>query len=418
MKPVTFSIIGLGSRGLDAYAPFQKIHPELMKITAVADLRPERIEMAKSEYDIPSEMCFSSAEELLEQERLSDAIIIASQDQDHVRQALKAMDKGYAILLEKPISPSLSECMELLQRAEQAKALVTVCHVLRYTPFYRTIKKLLEDGKIGKIMNIDALECVGYYHMAHSFVRGNWRSSKTTSPMILAKSCHDMDILRYLADSQCDTVSSNGRLSFFTRENAPEGSAPRCLSGCKCKHSCPFDAEKIYITDERTGYEYNREPAWPVNVLTSDYTRDGIYKALREGPYGRCVFHSDNDVVDHQVASIAFKNGISATFTMSAFTKEKNRTIRIMGTEGEIYADTDENVIHIMRFDNHDEDIKVEESKSGHWGGDYNIMMDFINAVKENGRTPSDLSASIESHLMCFAAEESRKTGRTISINL
>ena len=417
MRRITFSIVGLGSRGLDAYAPFQKAHPELMKIVAVADVRPEKVEKARKEYGVDPSLCFDSADALLSCDRLSDAIIIATQDQDHVSQALKAIDKGYDILLEKPISPSREECLELSAKAREKGTFITVCHVLRYTPFYRTLKRLMDEGRIGRLMNIDAVEGVGYFHMAHSFVRGNWRTVRTTSPMILQKSCHDMDIIRYLVGSPCHSVSSQGTLSWFSSANAPEGSAMRCLDGCACKDTCPFDCEKIYITDKRSGILHHPEPTWPVDVLTDDYSVDGVMKALRNGPYGRCVFHCDNDVVDHQSVTLSFENGVTASFTMTAFSKENHRTIRLFGTEGEIFADMRENVIHLKRFDNDDGDITVEKPSSGHGGGDYQIMMDFIQTLNGVGSVSSTLDASIESHLMCFAAEDSRKADKTVIID-
>ena len=225
LKPVTFAICGCGCRGLEAYARYQKLHPEKMKIVAGADVRPERLTMLREQYDVPEEMCFASDKEMLTQPRLADVMIIATQDQQHVEEALAALDKGYHLLLEKPISPRLEECMALLKKAHEAKQAVVVCHVLRYTRFYAALEALLRRGEIGKIETIDAVEHVAYWHYAHSYVRGNWRRSEETSPMILAKSCHDMDILRWLAGERCLKVQSFGALDYFKPEHAPQGAA-------------------------------------------------------------------------------------------------------------------------------------------------------------------------------------------------
>ena len=224
--PVTFAICGCGSRGLDAYASYQKVHPGKMKIIAGADSRPERLEALRAEYDVPEKNLFSSGEEMLRRPRLADVMIIATQDRQHVAQALLALEKGYHLLLEKPISPDLEECRRLQKKAHEAGRAVVVCHVLRYTRFYAALEAILRRGEIGKIQTIDAVEHVAYWHHAHSYVRGNWRRSDESSPMILAKSCHDMDILRWLAGEPCLKVQSFGSLDYFRAERAPEGGPP------------------------------------------------------------------------------------------------------------------------------------------------------------------------------------------------
>ncbi len=410
MDTTTFAIIGLGSRGLDSYAPYQKTHPDKMRIVAVADPRRERIDKARKEYAIPEEMCFKDADELLSGKRLADAVIIANQDQDHVKAALKALEKGYHILLEKPISPRKDEVLSLLEASRRSDRKIAVCHVLRYTPFYRAIKKAVDEGKIGKLMAIDAIEHVGYWHQAHSFIRGNWRTERTTSPMLLQKSCHDMDILRWLAGSPAESVSSYGNLEYFRKENAPEGATAYCMQGCASKDSCPFDAEKIYITDERTGILAHSEGDWPCNVLATDPTEEKIRAAIANGPYGRCVFLCDNTVVDHQSVSILFRNNVVANFLMTGFTKDNHRTIRLFGTEGELSGDMESGKITLSRFDSaKEETIPVERTESGHGGGDEQIMTDFIAAIRDGRSISTSLEESIDSHLMVFAAEEDRK---------
>lgn len=202
-KPVTFAICGLGVRGLEAYASFQKSHPEKMQIVAGADPDPERTAALQTLYQVDPSHCFSSAEELLAQPRMADVLVIATQDRQHVAQALVALDKGYHLLLEKPISPLLSECLALQEKAHQTGRVIVVCHVLRYTAFYNTLHQLLRQNSIGRIESMDAIENIAYWHYAHSYVRGNWRKTAESSPMILAKSCHDMDIIRWLMDAPC-----------------------------------------------------------------------------------------------------------------------------------------------------------------------------------------------------------------------
>ncbi|MDE6260002.1 MAG: Gfo/Idh/MocA family oxidoreductase [Oscillospiraceae bacterium] len=419
-QPVTFAICGCGARGLEAYAPYQERHPDEMKVVAGADIRPERLAMLRERYGVPPERCFASGAELLAQPRLADVMIVATQDRQHVSDALAALDKGYHVLLEKPISPNLEECRALQKKAHETGKVVVVCHVLRYTRFYSVLEELLRQGEIGKLETIDAIEHVAYWHQAHSFVRGNWRNDLETSPMILQKSCHDMDILRWLAGEPCLKVQSFGALDYFTAENAPDGAALRCLDGCKCKDDCPYDAEKIYITDPRTGV-HGGGKGWPCGVLVSDPTEEKLREALRTGPYGRCVFHCDNNVVDHQTVNLEFASHIHATFTMTAFTQSCHRTIKVTGTLGEIEGDMAENTLHLRRFGRPERIIDLREEGgqySGHGGGDFGLISSFCKLIADGGsRGLTDVDASVESHVMALAAEASRLVGgKTITL--
>ena len=418
--PVTFAICGCGSRGLEAYAPFQELHPERMRIAAGADSRPERLAMLRERYGLAEDRCFASDEELLAQPRLADAMIIATQDRQHVPAALAALDKGYHLLLEKPISPDLDQCRQLVEKARETGRMVVVCHVLRYTKFYGTLEAMLRRGEIGKIETIDAVENVAYWHQAHSFVRGNWRRSDETSPMILAKSCHDMDILRWLAGERCLKVQSFGSLDYFRPDRAPAGAAERCLDGCACKAACPYDAEKIYLTAPHSGLR-TKGPGWPCNVLCDEPTEERIYEALRTGPYGRCVFHCDNDVVDHQTVNLEFANNIHATFTMTAFTDTCRRTIHVTGTLGEIIGDMEAQTLRLRRFGQPEEviDLRTGDGEfAGHGGGDMGLIADFCALLSgEKAESLTDVSVSVESHTMALAAEQSRlEGGRTVTL--
>ncbi len=412
-KPITVAICGCGNRGLEAYAPFAKAFPDKMKVVAGADIKPERLRMLRERYGVPEDMCFDSDLSMLAAPRLADVMVISTQDQLHIRPAMAALEKGYHLLLEKPISASAEECVALREKAHQCKRAVVVCHVLRYTQFYSTLERLLREGTVGRLETIDAMEHVAYWHFAHSYVRGNWRREDESSPMILAKCCHDMDILRWLAGDRCVSVQSFGSLDYFKSENAPEGSALRCLD-CAVKDACPYDAEKIYITNEASGIRHVG-PRWPGNVLVDHPTEESLYEAMRTGPYGRCVFHCDNDVADRQTINMEFANGVLATFTVSAFTERCYRSVKVTGTMGDIVGDLDANRLFIHRFGEPEEVIDLgllQEEYAGHGGGDFG-MMHYLCGLIESGSVEglTGIDASVESHLMGLAAEVSRREG-------
>ena len=412
--PVTFAIAGFGDRG-STYASMQNLFPDKMKVVAVADLDPAKVEKARRLYNIPQENCFASAEEMLEHDKLADVMVVSTMDRQHVGHAIPALRKGYNILMEKPISPELAKCKEILQVASECPGKIIVCHVLRYTAFYNQLKELIQSGRIGDVVTICANENVGYWHQAHSFVRGNWRNSTQTSPMILQKSCHDMDILTWLLGKKCVSVSSFGSTQLFKPERAPEGAALRCLDGCKVKDSCPFDAEKIYVTSPKTGRANG--DSWISSVLSVENTLESTYQALREGPYGRCVYHCDNDVVDHQQTNLLMEDGSTISFTMCAFTEDCYRYFKAMGTKGEIEADMKSNVIHVREFGKGEEttDVgKLSADLKGHGGGDSGIVKDFLEMLL-SGAEPNERTTTLEhsmvSHFIGLAAGESRLNG-------
>lgn len=411
MKQYTVAICGCGSRGIDAYSAYQKSHPERMKIVACADIRPDRLKIMQEEFGVPAPACYPTGMEMLSQGKLADFVVIAVQDRDHVAHAIKAMEQGYDVICEKPISPDLAECVALQDTVHATGRKVLISHVLRYAPFFTTMKTLIDDGRIGEIMNVDLVENVQFWHMAHSFVRGNWRRSDETSPMILAKSCHDMDILRWLVGRHCTTVSSFGELSFFNASHAPEGSAGRCYD-CKYLESCLYSAKRRYIDDPVRGVLHGGT-GWPNNVVTDVPTEESMTAALKAGPYGRCVFRCDNDVVDHQVVSMKFEGGAIATFTMSAFNcGGGGRVIRIMGTEGEIEAYMSDSRILLRRFDEEEQEIplgSVKDRFAGHGGGDNLLLESFMALLDgETDEMRTSVDASVESHVMALAAEYSR----------
>ena len=413
-KKLKVAIAGLGSRGKDTYAPTAKLFPEKMEIVAIADIDPAKVEEVAKEYNIPREMCFDSAEEMLLQERLADIMFITTQDRQHVGHAIPALKKGYHLLLEKPISPDLDECREIIKAAREYDRKVIVCHVLRYTPIYSKLKEIIDSGVVGDIVSIMSIENVGYWHQAHSFVRGNWRNSEITSPMILQKCCHDMDLLLWLADKTCESVSSFGGTYLFRPECAPEGAAKRCMDGCGAKETCSFDAEKIYLKHHKIGAE-NGYAEWPLDVLTLHPTVERVKEAIQMGPYGRCVYYCDNNVVDHQVVNLNMTDGSTISHTMCAFTATGSRYSKFMGTKGEVIADMTENTIQITTFLQKDTEIidvsKLATDFSGHGGGDNRMveeLLDMIIEGKEPNYRTTSVELSVESHYAAIAAELSR----------
>ena len=412
MKATSVVIAGAGGRGRITYAPYAKKFPEQMRLIAAADRIPERLEEMRQEYGLEQDKCFSSVEEMFAQPRLADMAFICTQDADHVRHACLALDKGYDVLLEKPVSADIAQCRQLLDKAEKLGRSVTVCHVLRYAPFYQKLKSLLEEGALGEIISIQASENVGYWHQAHSFVRGNWRRSGDTSPMILAKCCHDMDLLVWLTGSRCRRISSMGGLSFFRQENAPQGAPDYCMEGCPVKDQCPYDAEKIYVTDTLTGYDTNGA-GWMQRAVYGGTDREGLRAALGTSPYGRCVFRCDNDVVDNQSVTMEMESGVTISFHMCGLNQRNYRTIHIMGTGGDISGDLEAETLVLNRFGKEPEVIRmnVEETISGHGGGDYRMLADMFRARSQGQGTLTSLRQSLESHYMAMAAESSRLAG-------
>ncbi len=410
----SIAFIGLGNRGKDAYLPeFAKLG-DRVEITAIAEPDEGKRRDVAERYGIPPQDCFESGEELLLQPKLADALCIATMDRLHMKQAVMAMEKGYDILLEKPVSPFLEECRIISETAERTGSRVVICHVLRYTPFYKKVKEVLESGAIGTVVTIQAIENVGYWHQAHSFVRGNWRNANTSSPMILQKCCHDMDLYLWLAKKSSRRVSSFGSNYYFNKAHAPQGSSVRCMEGCQAKGNCPFDAEKIYVKHWKLGIE-SGNTGWPNDVLALHPSKETIYDAIRTGPYGRCVFACDNDVVDHQVVNVEMTDGSTMNFTMTGFTESNSRYAKFMGTQGELIADLGAETIMVQPFGLPAQTIHMPK-EVGHGGGDAGIVQEFAALMLE-GKSSSSLTSldvSLESHYVALAAEKSRREGGTV----
>lgn len=405
------ALIGAGQRGM-IYANYA-YSSKRADIVAVVEPDENRRKAAADMFHIPADMQFSTSDEFFALGKIADAIILASMDRDHYEQTMKALDLDYDILLEKPISPDPKECIRIQEKANEKGLMVTVCHVLRYTSFFTKVKEIIDSRELGKVISIQHNENIGNFHMAHSFVRGNWRRSDLSSSLVMQKSCHDMDILAWLADSNAKRISSFGGLQYFKEENAPENSSDRCVT-CPVAKDCRFDARKVYLPIRGI---------WPATVLTQDQTIEGIEKALKEGPYGRCVYRCDNDVCDHQVALIEFENDVKVSFHLSGFTNKISRTIKIMCEHGEIRGNAEMNLIEITKFASNQvaeytqQVIHTQIDEGGHGGGDTRLMIDFLDNLETKSKSSvSSIDKSVESHLMAYAAEEARKSGRVIDM--
>jgi len=416
LRKVTFIVVGAGCRG-NNYSEYAKKFPDECQPVAVCEPDDIRRNKFGDEYGIPMESRYKDWREIVDLPKLADAAMVCTQDAGHKDPAVALADKGYHLLLEKPMAPTAEDCQEIYNAVKRNNVMLAVCHVLRYTRFNRKLKELIDSGLIGKVHNIQLVEPVGYWHQAHSYVRGNWRNEAESSFMLLAKSCHDLDLLNYFIPAKCSRVSSFGTLSYFTRENQPKGAADRCTEcPAEIETGCPYSAIKIYLRDFR---KYHA--TWPGTVLHHSGTIEGVAEALREGPYGRCVFACDNDVVDHQVVAFEFEDGTTATFTMSAFTFMYERQIWVMGDKGTLKWVPD-GIEHCDFLTNKTTTISTEISDgslaSGHGGGDFGIMRNFIYAVRDNDPSwiTSGPEVSLESHLMVFAAEKARRTGTVVEL--
>lgn len=415
------AIIGCGGRGGRTYGPMFFRNKEKFSINSVCDIKPDRVDCYKALWSLDEKNCFYTEESFFE-EKHGDLLVVATQDRDHVRHAIRGLELGYDILLEKPISPVKEELLRLLEAQKKYNRKILVCHVLRYAPAFLKMKALLDEGVIGKMLHIEWIEQVGWWHQAHSFVRGNWRNEAETSPMIMAKCCHDLDLLQYYAASRAKTVYSEGEISFFNEKNKPEGATDRCET---CPHikTCKYSAERIYI--DRWS-KWKPACAWPYNTFCFEdpMTEEGLRHAYQTTGYGRCVFACDNDVVDNQTVMINFENGVKATLTMSAFTNAMGRRCAFHGTEGELIFDERRDEIRVCTFFEEEKVYKISEllndsmlNSYGHGGGDFVLVETIYDMIFNGKEAPTSLENSVESHLIALAAEESRKSGKTVSIH-
>jgi predicted dehydrogenase len=415
MAPVSLVVIGAGQRGT-GYARWARRHPDRASVVAVAE--PSQVRRARfaAEHGIPAQHAAADWRELAGRGRLADAVLICTQDRMHEEPARAFAALGYHVLLEKPMAADEAACRRIVAAIERAGVMLAVGHVMRYTPYTRAVKEIVESGQLGDIMSVEHLEPVGFWHQAHSYVRGHWRRSDLATTMLMAKSCHDLDWLQHVLGQPPARVSSFGSLTHFTAANRPPGAADRCLD-CSVEAACPYSASRLYrgLLD-RGGH------GWPLSVVVDEFTPAALDDALRHGPYGRCVYACDNDAVDHQVVALEFPGAATATFTMTAFSQGGHRRTRLFGTRGELTGDGE--TIRVYDFLTRAERLITPapagamNAADGHGGGDAGLMDAFTAAVATGNRDliMSGPRESLASHLAVFAAERARLNGTVETI--
>jgi len=416
-KPVTAITLGAGGRG-NVYGNFALKFPDQLDIVGVAEPIPIRNDRYAQKHAIPDSNRFDTWERVFERPKFADAVIITTPDALHYGPCMKALEMGYDVLLEKPIAPTEKECRNILAMTKKTGRIVAVCHVLRYAPYFVKMKELIAAGAVGEIVSVQHLEPIEHLHMAHSYVRGNWHNSKETTPIILAKSCHDLDIIKWVIDKPCKEIVAFGDLKWFHQGNAPEGSTARCTDGCKVERECPYSAIRSYYEKRQRTYVFD---------LPEDKNQHGDYimNQLKTTNYGRCVYRMDNDQPDHYITSMRFADNVTVSFSMEAFTSYHGRRTRIMGSMGDMVGDMQELVVTDFR---NGKKVKlvpkaedVENYKnSGHGGGDWLLARDFVQAVAQQNPAllTSTIDNSIESHIMGFMAEESRKRNKIMQVKM
>ncbi|MBB5134462.1 putative dehydrogenase [Thermocatellispora tengchongensis] len=412
---MTLALVGAGLRG-QSYAR-HAVASGAGRVVAVAEPDPHRREAVAAEFGVAPGLVYAGWSELVAAGRLADAAVIATQDQLHTGPAVRMADLGYHILLEKPMATSEDDAVRIAEAARRNRIMLAVCHVLRYTPYTRVLRGLLAEGRIGRLVNVQHLEPVGWWHHAHSFVRGHWRRQDTSAPMLLTKSCHDIDWLVHLFGQMPVKVSSFGNLTHFRASERPEGAADRCVD-CPLEPSCPYSAKRLYL-------DCLADPGrhfWPLGAVTEARTEEGVLEALRTGPYGRCVYACDNDVVDHQVVNMEFPDGATCSFTMSAFTPMAHRQTRLLGTHGFIEGDGEK--LRVVDFRTGEEEIVPGQAPGpsaadGHGGGDQGLVAAFLTAVASGDPAllPTDAAESLATHRVVWAAERARTTGIVVHLD-
>lgn len=415
MVPVpelTFAILGAGGRG--------RLFSDMLAdelgagcVVAVADPDPLRRGEVAARHAIPTGRQYASWQECFAAGKPADVVVNTTMDRDHLGSSLAALGQGCHMLLEKPMAVTEEDCSRIFEAQRRAGTIVAVCHSLRHNAVFRELRELLRRGTIGDVVAYDQLEAVELIHQSHSFVRGNWGNEGRSAFMLLAKCCHDVDIIADMIDVPCERVSSFGSLTYFREDRAPEGAPKRCTDGCPHEVVCPFSAYKVYASDD-SGWSYHAG-------FGPDVPRDERIERLKTSPYGRCVFRTDNDVVDHQVVAMEFAGGATATLTMTAFTPWFGRYVRVHGTLGYIEARVDQRQIDLWEFwkGNQHTRIEVPALSGSHGGGDLELLRNFIHALKrdDSSLVRTSVADSFASHRIVFAAERSRREGRVVSLS-
>lgn len=421
-KPITAVIVGAGHRSL-LYASYAVQQPDELRIVGVVEPDPVRRKLTAERFGLDDNCCFETVEQLIKGPKIASAVINGTLDDLHIETTIPLLEAGYDVLLEKPIATSEEKMMQLYQANQKYGRKVMICHVLRYAPFYKAIREVVLSGEIGDIVNIQTAEHVSYHHMAVSYIRGKWNSEeKSKSSMLMAKCCHDLDIITWMVGKQPKKVSSFGSLMQFKPQNAPQGAGKRCLTDCQIEENCPYSARKNYIDQGRWGFY-----VWGNSYLGETPSLDEQIESLRtDNPYGLCVWHCDNDVVDHQSVIIEFEGGSTATHNMVGATSRPCRTIHIIGTNGEISGVLEDGTFVVRHPDPRkgheysEKQISVNVTEDSHGGGDLLLVADFVSILR--GEEPSISSTALEKsiygHRIGFGAERSRLEGRTVEIEM
>lgn len=416
-RELTVAVMGAGGRG-NVYQAYGKKFPGTMKVVAVADINEYRRNRMANAWGVPAERRFGDYRELFKAGaggKLADILVITLPDHLHYDAALKGMEQGYDVLVEKPMAQSAKECLGLLAKQKETGRIVGVCHVLRYAPYFEAMKSAIDRGLVGEIMSVQHTELVDMIHMSHSYVRGNWRNSKLSTPMVISKCCHDLDLINWFVGARCTHASAEGELRYFCAKNRPAGAPARCTDGCPHEKDCIYSAIKKYV----------RLRSWTAPLdLPPKATDEQVMKILAASPYGRCVFACDNDQPEQYAAALRFENGVSAAFSYEALSPVGQRRTRIIGTKGMLEGGgTEFRLTNLATGKFWDWNMKVQDvpgyERQGHGGGDLRLMRDYLLAVdkRDPSMLTSSLEASVESHLIGFACEESRLTGRKIKIH-
>ena len=404
--PVSIVAIGAGNR-TSKYLEYVKQHPDRVRLVGVVELNDIRRQSVAERFGLEPSQCYADYHDFFRNPVQTDAVMVCTPENMHFEPTMLAIEAGYHVLLEKPIAQTLEECQAIGEAARKKGVLVSVCHVLRYHPYFMKVKELVDSGELGHIISINHRTSVGVDRAAHGFVRGIWRSERLSNPMLMSKCCHDIDFLLWLTKTPCRKLTSFGSLRWFKAKNAPEGSAERCID-CMVESRCPFSAVDLY--------QVRRDWIANFDVPEGKTIDDVIEDQLREGLYGRCVYHCDNDVVDHQIVSMEMESEVTINFSMDIFTLKDCRETHISLTEGEI--DGDENRLRVRRFRGAKEtvyDFSGLAHQPFHAGADLAIVADFIDAIRTGRRDlVTSIERSVESHRICFEAERSRKEQRTV----
>ena len=455
-QPLTAILIGAGNRGYEAYGPYALAHPNEIRFVAVAEPNDARRARFAQAHGIPAERQFRTWEDLLALGKIADTALICTLDRLHLEPTIAVLEADYDVLLEKPMSTTLADCVRVVQTAERTGRLLQVCHELRYAPFFTKIRGIVNSGRLGRVITVEHRENVSYWHMAHSYVRGNWRNSTIESPMILAKCCHDMDILFWIL-GPCRRLSSFGSLTHYRPENAPPGAPERCTDGCPVADDCPWYAPRLYLDIVPLLHVARESPlllerlasrlildhpalaravervmpafaaardyrGWPISIISEDTSPEARRRALEDGPYGRCVYHCDNDVVDHQTVNMEMEDGTSVVLVMHGHSHQEGRTMRYDGTRATLFGSYYPTAQEIQIHDHLTCELEVLRppvgsiGATGHGGADAKLMAGFVRAVHDPACALTPARDSLESHLMAFAAEKARVSGAIVDM--